>query len=393
MRALPSEPLPEVAIGLKHPAPRSAYIHVPFCAHRCGYCNFSIVTNRDDLIDRYLRALEVELSRLIEPREVDTLFLGGGTPTYLLPNKLEKLLQLVKHWFPLAPGAEFTIEANPNDLLTGHEHLLISLGVTRVSLGAQSFNTSKLESLERDHSAEEINKAVEILQTLGVILSLDLIFGAPQETVDIWHQDLATALALNPDHISTYGLTFEKGTLFYNRLLHGNLNPVDESVELAMYESAIDRLTAAGFTHYEVSSFARDGHRCLHNEGYWTQQSYFAAGPGAARFINGVRETNHRSTTTYIKHLLAGSSPIAFRERLSRKSAAREQAVFGLRRLEGIVLDTFRRRTGFDIFQLLGSPLECFIDQDLLSLESGRLKLTRKGLLVSDCLWPKFLTE
>jgi oxygen-independent coproporphyrinogen-3 oxidase len=393
MRVLPFDPLPPVAVDLKHPVPRSAYIHVPFCAHRCGYCNFSLVTDRDDLIDQYLRALEVELRWLIEPREVDTLFLGGGTPSYLLPNKLEKLLQLVKCWFPLAAGAEFTIEANPKDLLTGHEHLLISSGVTRVSLGAQSFNTSKLQALERDHSAGEINKAVEILQTLGVILSLDLIFGAPQETVEIWHQDLTAVLALNPDHISTYGLTFEKGTLFYNRLLHGNLNPVDESVELAMYELAIDRLTAAGFTHYEVSSFARDGQRCLHNEGYWTQRSYFAAGPGAARFINGVRETNHRSTTTYIKRLLAGSSPIAFRERLSPESAAREQAVFGLRRLEGIVLDAFRQRTGFDLSQLLGNSLEYFIDQDLFSLKSGRLKLTRKGLLVSDCLWPKFLTE
>jgi oxygen-independent coproporphyrinogen-3 oxidase len=371
-------------------APRAAYIHVPFCRHRCGYCNFTLVARRDDLIEAYLEAIERELAALGGPHEVDTLFFGGGTPTHLPPSDLARLLAIARRTFPLAAGGELSIEANPIDL-DQPKAAVLAAGVSRVSLGAQSFNAGKLATLERDHDAEQIARAMELARTFAKSVSLDLIFGTPGETPSSWQDDLSQALALAPDHVSTYGLTFEKGTAFWSRLERGELARAAEDDERAMYELAIDTLTAAGFEHYEVSNFARPGHRCRHNETYWTGGQFFAAGPGAARFIAGRRETNHRSTTTYLQRVLAGQSPVAESEMLAPEDAARERLVFALRRLEGIEPTAFAQATGFTIEALGGDPLQRFVELGLLDLSAGRLKLTRAGLLVSDAIWPAFL--
>lgn len=375
-----------------HSAPKSAYIHIPFCRHRCGYCNFTLVAGRDDLIGAYLEALARELSTLNKPHEVETLFLGGGTPTHLMPQQLEQLMELVRRWLPLASGGEFSVEANPCDINVAKAAILAAAGVTRVSLGAQSFHRDKLRILERDHDAAQIRSAIELIRPVVQSVSLDLIFGVPGETLDDWQDDLSEALALRPDHLSTYGLTWEKGTAFWSRRAHGELAQLDEDMERQMYEAAIDRLTAAKFEHYEVSNFARErSSRCRHNENYWLGGSYLAFGPGAARYLGGRRETNHRSTTTYIHRVQSGESPVAESEQLGPEDAARERLVFALRRLEGIDLDDFAAKTGFSAAQLGGDALGRFLDLQLLAITNNRLRLTRQGLLVSDSLWPYFL--
>jgi oxygen-independent coproporphyrinogen-3 oxidase len=338
-----------------------------------------------------LEALERELSWLTAPREVHTLFVGGGTPTHLPPKQLERLLALVRRWFVLVPGGEFSVEANPVDLDESKSQILAEGGVTRVSLGAQSFDPGKLDLLERDHRAAEIERAFANARRFVQSVSLDLIFGVPGESPADWRRDLAAALALRPDHVSTYGLTFEKGASFWSRLSRGELLRVAEETDRRMYEIAIDTLTSAGFEHYEVSNFARPGHRCRHNEVYWTGSSYFAAGPGASRFLDGRRETNHRSTTTYIARVLAGQSPVAESEQLAPEDAARERLVFALRRLEGIDDGQFGVQTGFTVEQLGGDALPRLIEQGLLEVSDHRLRLTRTGLMVSDAIWPKFL--
>jgi oxygen-independent coproporphyrinogen III oxidase len=400
---------------------RSAYIHVPFCRHRCGYCNFTLVAGRDDLIGAYLDALARELGWLQTPREVETLFFGGGTPTHLPPPQLERLFAIVRKWLPLAAAGELSVEANPADL--GRKRpdekgsgvfgggkpsvmespfppktldpfvaeILAEAGVTRVSLGVQSFNPRKLALLERDHGPAEIQLAYERARGFAQSVSLDLIFGVPGETLDDWQRDLEAALALAPDHVSTYGLTFEKGTEFWSRLSRGELSRVEEGTERQMYETAIDTLSSAGYEHYGVSNFASPRHRCRHNEVYWTGGEYYAAGPGAARYLGGRREINHRSTTTYISRVLAGQSPIAESEQLGPEDAARERLVFALRRLEGIDAKQFAAATGFTIEHLGGAALPRLTEQGLLELRDNRLRLTRAGLLVSDAIWPEFL--
>lgn len=371
--------------------PRAGYVHVPFCVHRCGYCNFTVVAGRDDLISAYLQALAIELAALERPRPVETLFLGGGTPTHLPPAQLDSLLALVRRWFPLAAGGEFSVEANPGDLDADRTRVLAAHGVTRVTLGGQSFSPRKLTILERDHAPADIRASVELVRGFAASVGLDLIFAVPGETLAEWDADLDAAIALGVDHISTYGLTFEKGTTFWSRRAAGALQENAEDLQRELYERAIGRLTSAGYEHYEVSNFARPGHRCRHNEVYWAASEYWAAGPGAARYVEGRREVNHRSTTTWIRRLLAGQSPVAEAEQLDAEDRAREALVLGLRRLEGVRRDAFAARFGFAIDALFGRELARLVEQGLLNDDGQRVSLSRDGLLVSDAIWSRVL--
>lgn len=372
-------------------APRAAYIHVPFCRHRCGYCNFTVVAGRDDLVDDFLRGIECELARLAAPRPVDTLFIGGGTPTHLGVDRLRALFDIVTRWFPPADNYELTIEANPIDLTPEMIDLLADLGVNRLSIGGQSFDATKLERLERDHSPARLTAAIQDAKQRLLAVSVDLIFGAPGEQMAGWLRDLATLIDLGPQHISTYGLTFEKGTMFWSRRERGELQSLGEDAEGEMYEAAIDRLTAAGYEHYEVSNFAIPGFRCRHNEAYWAGDEYYAAGPGAARFVDGRREMNHRSATTWLRRALAGDSVVAESEQLDAENRARELLVFMLRRLEGVERERFAAKAGFCVDQLTGPLLPRFVEQGLLHDDGRRVRLSRRGLLVSDAIWPFFL--
>lgn len=371
--------------------PRSAYIHVPFCVHRCGYCNFALVANRPNLVEPYLEALAKELAHLAQPREVETLYFGGGTPTYLSSEQLSQLCETVLRWHPLAPGYEWTVEANPADLDSQRVNTLAQYGVNRLSLGAQSFRENKLRQLERDHQQADIGNAVELARAAGMQVSLDLIFAAPDETLHEWNQDLEQAILLDPEHISTYGLTFEQGTTFWNRLEREDLQRVPEQLEREMYLAAIRRLSEAGFEHYEISNFARPSKRSRHNQTYWSGEGYYAAGPGAASFVEGIRETNHRSTTTYLKRVLAGESPVDEREQLDNEQRARELLIFSLRRLEGIDAQRFQEQAGYSLEQLAGAQITKFVELGLLEQTDSTLRLTQEGLLVSDSLWPEFL--
>lgn len=379
------------AVHAEFAPPRAAYIHVPFCRHRCGYCNFTLVAGRDELIGDYLRAIDLELAQLGTPREVDALYFGGGTPTYLALGQFRQLTAAVLHWHPLATGYEWTVEANPADMDEPMIDMLAQMGVTRLSLGGQSFRPEKLRLLERDHEAQHIGRSMELARSAGIHAALDLIFGTPGETLDQWAADLETALSLAPDHISTYGLTFERGTTFWTRRERGDLHQIDEALERDMYALAIDRLSVAGFEHYEVSNFAKNDRRSRHNETYWSGAGYFAAGPGAARYVDGERQTNHRSTTTYISRMLAGDSPVAERERLSPEARARELLVFGLRRMEGVSRRDFRTKTGYNVDDLVALPLKKFNSLGLLSDDGDVVQLTREGLFVSDAMWPEML--
>jgi oxygen-independent coproporphyrinogen III oxidase len=373
------------------PAPQAAYIHVPFCRHRCGYCSFTLVAGRDDLIQRYLEAIDRELASLQGPHPVQTLYFGGGTPSHLPSPAFRRLAEIARRHFPLLPGYEWSLEVNPSDVTPELVDQWADQGITRLSLGVQSFSTPKLRRLERDHDAAIVRSAVAEARRRLDNISLDLIFAAPEESLDDWCDDLRQTLDLKPQHVSTYGLTYERGAQFWNRRERGELIAVEESIERAMYEVAIEQLSGAGFEHYEVSNFAKPGRRCRHNEVYWSGQGYFAAGPGAASYVDGERRMNHGSTTTYLNRVLAGESPIQFRERLNPSNRAREYLVFGLRRLEGVNREQFRRQTGFQIDQLVGSEVARFQALGLLDDDGQTVRLTREGLLVSDSLWPELL--
>ncbi|MFN0054310.1 MAG: radical SAM family heme chaperone HemW [Planctomycetales bacterium] len=364
--------------------PTAAYIHVPFCAHRCGYCDFTLVAGRDDLVGDYLRALELDLQTLEYPRPVQTLFLGGGTPTHLDAPQLDRLLVLVTGWFRLEAEGEFSVEANPAGLDDDKLDVLAARGVNRISLGVQSFDAELLRVLERDHDEPLVADAVERLQRRFDNVSLDLIFGVPGQSLALWRRTLACAVALQPRHISTYGLTVEKGTAFWSRRKKGQLPALPDELERSMYASAMDDLGAAGFEHYELSNFAQPGFDCRHNGVYWGGLPYFGFGPGAARYLNGRRETNHRSVTTWIGRVLERRSAIGQAEELSPEERAREALVLGLRRTRGVRHDEFLEATGFELQRLTAGRMQRHLAGRLVEDSDGVLRLTREGRFLAD---------
>ncbi len=366
--------------------PRAAYVHIPFCAHHCGYCDFAIAVGQDYLIELYLDALAVELAMLAEPQPVQTLFLGGGTPTQLSASQLERLLSTVLRWLPLDANSEFSIECNPDSLTADKIAVLADHGVNRISLGAQSFHVHLLAVLERAHHPDEIARAVERVRRRIDNVSLDLIFGIPGQTEQLWRDDLARALALEPDHLSTYGLTYEKGTPLWKRRQRGQLQPLDEDAELTLYALAIDTLEAAHFEHYEISNFARPGRRCRHNQTYWANEAYFGFGMGAARYILGRRELNTRDLRRYIRQALSGESVTWQTEELPPEERARETLAVQLRRAEGIDRTAFRTQTGFDLDALAGAVLAQYVDQGFLADDGRNIHLTRRGQYVADAI-------
>ena len=371
--------------------PRAAYLHVPFCRRRCGYCNFTIVAGRDEWIDRYLAALQVELDRLEGPWPADTVFWGGGTPSHLPLKATRQLLEKTQATFPLEEHGEWTVEANPEDVDRDRCALWQAHGVTRVSLGVQSFQREKLAALDRVHTPDQAAAAVALCRRFGFTLSLDLIFAAPGESLSSWCDDLNEAVRLAPEHLSVYGLTIERGSPFYGRARRDELPLPAESVEREMYLAARHRLRDAGYEHYEISNYATPGFRCRHNETYWVGRPYFAAGPGAASFVAGVRRVNHGGVLAWMRRIEEGRSPVVEQEQLAPEAAARERLVLGLRRLEGVDGRAFRVETGFDIEQLAGDTLREYADQGWLACDAGRWRLTEVGILISDSLWHRVL--
>lgn len=373
------------------PEPRAAYIHVPFCVHRCGYCDFTLVANRDDLIGDYLAALEIELQSLEQPREVDTVFLGGGTPTQLDPNELEQLLDLIGRWFPIAEDGEFSTEANPDGLSREKVDVLAEGGVNRVSLGVQSFDHAVLRVLERRHASDDIAAAVDRVRQRIDNVSLDLIFGVPGQSLESWNETLVATIALHPNHISTYGLTFEKGTAFWSRRERGDLIETHPEIEREMYRKTMELLPESGYEQYELSNFARTGYRCRHNETYWAAEPYFAFGPGAARYLNGRRETNHRSVFGWLKRIQSGQSPVADVEEMTDEERAREAIVVGLRRTDGISRQHLFARFGLTPEQLARRELARHQELGNLEDDGDNIRLTPEGRFFADSVVMDFL--
>jgi oxygen-independent coproporphyrinogen-3 oxidase len=366
--------------------PRAAYVHVPFCAHHCGYCDFAIAVGRDDRMADYLAALRRELEQLETPAPVETLFIGGGTPTHLPEPLLEALLSMLGEWLPLSPGHEFSVEANPDDLDEGKISLLAARGVNRLSIGVQSFEPEVLGVLERRHSAGDVPRAVALAQRRIANVSLDLIFGVPGQTLPQWQRDLARALDLRPAHFSTYGLTYEKGTPLWKQRSGGEVVALDEQTELDFYTEAMQRLEAAGFEHYEISNFARPGQRCRHNEIYWANEAYWGFGVGAARYVGGVRSLNTRDLSTYLRRMQRDGTAVFQSESLEPRERAVETAVIQLRRSDGIDRAAFGQQTGFDFNELLGAKVSALVRQGVLDDDGACVRLTRRGKCVADAV-------
>ena len=315
---------------------RHLYVHVPFCARRCIYCDFSIAVRRRLPVAEYLAALSREVARTGVPGDVDTVYLGGGTPSRLGAVGVAALAGLLGL---RRPPAEFTLEANPEDVTPESVRAWTIAGVNRVSLGAQSFDDRVLVWMHRTHDAARIGEAVAAARDGGVQnLSLDLIFALPEALGRDFSRDLDAAVALAPAHISLYGLTVEPGTPLLRRVGRGELSPAPEQRYEEEYLLAHERLTAAGYVFYEVSNAARPGHEAALNRGYWTLDPYLGLGPSAHSFDGVTRWWNEPAYARWRSELEEGRSPIAGREVLNERQRRLEEMFLGLRTREGVVL-------------------------------------------------------
>jgi oxygen-independent coproporphyrinogen III oxidase len=365
--------------------PRSAYLHIPFCAHHCGYCDFAVTAGQDHLIELYLEALSLELEGLQEPQPVETIFLGGGTPTYLNPKQLTQLCKSINRWLPLSKNhPEFSIESTPDSITEEKLAILVDHGLTRISIGVQSFQGHLLPILDRIHGPEQVMPAIELARRFPLQISLDLIFGIPGQSLEDWQQDLDQAVELKIDHLSTYGLTYEKGTPLWKQQERGLIRSVTEELELEMYELAMNYLPAKSYEQYEISNFAQLGKRCRHNETYWANHAYFGFGVGAARYVQGFRELNFRNTQDYIRRVLAGESLTFQSETLSPIDRAWETIAIQLRRKEGIIRESFLEQTGFRLDDLIQDRLSLLVENDLLVDNDVSIFLSQKGKCVAD---------
>jgi oxygen-independent coproporphyrinogen-3 oxidase len=322
------------------------YVHVPFCARRCTYCDFAIAVRRVVPVDDYLGGLNAELTarfRRSAPTPIETLYLGGGTPSYLGASGVERTLDLVGRWFTPLPGADVTIEANPDDVGLDAVRTWRRAGVTRVSLGAQTFDDRALASLHRTHTARQVDEAREALASEELDWSLDLIFALPPEIERSWERDLDRALSLDPPHLSCYGLTVESATPVERAISRGQLSEASEDVYEREFLLAHDRLTGAGFEHYEVSNYARPGHDSRHNRAYWARAPYVGLGPGAHGFDGATRRWNEREYARWLERVTRGDDPIAGEERLTPEQVRVELAYLGLRTDRGVAITDANR--------------------------------------------------
>jgi len=361
------------------------YLHIPFCPQLCPYCAFTSVTGQEEYYERYIDALCCEVERLAARyplRRLDTVFFGGGTPTKLAPEQLARILQHIESIWGFNPGIEITLEANPSTADADKFGAFRSLGCNRLSIGVQSFDDSTLKALGRVHSAAEAEQAYTVGRQSGFEnISLDLIFAVPGMAPKKWHETLDRAIALAPEHISTYALTIETGTEFARRVERGRMTVLPEDDEADAYEKAIDALTGAGYEQYEVSNFALQGHYSRHNWSYWNGSHYYGIGLSAHSFDGTRRFWNRRDLHGYMTALEAGQSPCEGEERLDALTRRRERIWMGLRTRAGAVLEEAEWAYLVD-----DESYRAWQDAGYLKVAGSRLQLTRRGMLLADTL-------
>lgn len=365
------------------------YIHIPFCASRCVYCGFYSTTQsplKDKYVDSVCREMGLRKNYLPSDEKLTTIYIGGGTPSQLTCEQIERLFHAIGQTFDVSSVKEVTMECNPDDVTEAFAESLRNFPVNRISMGAQTFSDERLQFLRRRHSSEEVYDAVKRLRKVGIgNISIDLMFGFPNEKLDEWEDDIRQALSLNVEHISAYSLMYEEGTPLYRWMKEEKVCEADEETSRRMYEMLIDRLIEAGYEHYEISNFARPGYRSQHNSGYWKAVPYIGVGASAHSYDITSRQWNVDDIGAYIREIEKGIVPCEC-EDLDLVDRYNDLITTALRRIEGISLFELRQNFGSELEQYLLRNAQKNIILHLLEIVNGRIRLTRKGLFVSDSI-------
>lgn len=361
------------------------YIHIPFCKSRCIYCGFYSTTLLD-LRKKYINAVcrEMELRKNYIREPFSTIYLGGGTPSLLDEAELTQLFLYINNVYDVDRNAEITMECNPDDITPKFTNMLSRLPINRVSIGAQTFADSRLRLLHRRHNSDEVKHAVKLLREAGIKnISIDLMFGFPDESLSQWKEDMSAALALNVEHISAYSLMYEEDTPLWKMLDTGKVKEIDEELSLTMFKELVCQLTDAGYEHYEISNFARPGYRSRHNSSYWHQVPYIGLGAAAHSFDLNSRQWNVADLKLYIEEINNGIIPME-REELDNDTTFNDIITTALRTSDGINLNALETRLGKRYRNTLISAAGKHLEQGLLEIRHDRLRLTSEGIFISD---------
>jgi oxygen-independent coproporphyrinogen-3 oxidase len=378
-----------MAIGL--------YVHIPFCVKKCEYCSFVSYPAVKGARSRFIEALFMEINmrgRTLPPEEkaVDSVYIGGGTPTCLSGEALAAIMREIFACFSVSGTAEITVETNPG---TADEEKYASLkraGINRLSIGVQACHRDLLKTLGRLHSYSDAVKAFLDARSAGIDnISLDLIFGIPGQTFEQWHSCLETVAELRPEHISAYGLQLEEGTPLFNKVGEGILEPCPEDLEAEMYLDLIETLESYGYIHYEISNFSLPGYFCRHNLRYWRNLDYLSLGPSAHSYLKGRRFSNEPGLDRYVERLQAGDLPVCWEEETGPATEMSETAFVGLRLIEGLDTELFRKRFGKDIYDVYGKEIEHLTALKLIKTGGGRIYLTKRGILLGNLVFSEFV--
>ncbi len=378
------------------------YIHIPFCAEKCLYCDFYSITDLSGTAS-FVAALEREMELVGQTVLVlafDTLYIGGGTPSMLDAAAIERITAAVFQNFNFHPDVEITIEVNPGTVKLEDLQKYRQAGINRLNIGVQSFGEANLKFLGRIHSRDEAIASIDRGRQAGFEnIGLDLIYGLPKQDESQWLDDLDRAIQINPEHLSCYILTRESGTALDRQVASGRINLPDDDYLRRLFEGTIDHLTRHGFQHYEVSNFARkvdvdcSPWQSRHNRKYWSFAPYVGLGPSAHSYRKPRRHWNQRSVEKYLKDIRLGKLPIAERENLTREQMIMETILLGFRTTKGIDLGNFKHRLGFDFVKTFGETISELEKDDLLKLSETHCALTVKGMALLDSITAAFTNQ
>ena len=362
------------------------YIHIPFCKRRCIYCDF-FSTTQSEKKSAYVRALCRELGMrhdYVEGEEIETIYLGGGTPSQLTEEELKAIFASIYHIYEVKEDAEITLEANPDDLTPEYVAMLRQLPINRISMGIQTFQEETLKLLHRRHTAVQAIEAFRRCREAGFRnISIDLMYGLPGETLETWMQDLRQAINLRPEHISAYHLIYEEDTALWKLREQHQVEEADEDLSVSLFETLIDRLTEAGYQHYEISNFCLSGMHSRHNSSYWTGKKYLGCGPSAHSFNGVSRQWNVASLEGYIKGVEEGELDYEVEE-LDLYTRYNDYVLTSIRTCWGMSLSKLRSEFGEELYRYCMRMAKPHEDQGVLENREGVLRLTRKGIFVSD---------
>lgn len=372
----------------------STYIHIPFCEKICHYCDFTKFFYEEQMADDYLKALEREIAYYIKetPAPMRTIYVGGGTPTALNERQLEQLLKMIKTYFNVSDCLEYTFEANPGDLNENKVKLLKQYGVNRISMGVQVFDNELLEDLGRLHRIKDVEDNVKSLKKHGLTnISIDLMYGLPNQTLDGFEKTLDQALAYDLPHYSSYSLQIEPKTVFYQRYMKGKLHKAPEELEAQMFELLLKKMTEKGKFQYEVSNFGEPGFESQHNLTYWDNHYYYGFGAGASGYLPKERYINNRPFPAYVAATKERGEAVLNRDAITMKEEIEEQMFLGLRKRSGVSRQVFQNRFGFSYDELYKEAIAELIKKKWVEDDGEAIRMTDHGQLFGNSVFQAFL--